>query len=70
MRLKKKVRDGAKVMRTYDKPKTAYQRLLERSDVPKETKQKLRARYKQLNPKGLLVTITTLGKKLSEAKYR
>ncbi len=70
MRLKKKVRDGARVTRTYDVPRTAYQRLLRRSDIPIETKQKLRTRYKQLNPKRLLLKITKLGKMLSEAKYR
>lgn len=70
MKLKKKVRDGAKVTRTYDTPKTAYQRLLERADVPEKIKQSLRERYLKLNPKKLLLTITDLGKRLSEAKYR
>lgn len=66
MRLKTKVRDGAKVTRRYDTPLTAYQRLLKRKDISKETKQKLRIRYKKLNPKKLLLEITNLGKKLSE----
>ena len=66
MRLKTKVRDGAKVTRKYDIPLTAYQRVLKRKDIPKETKQKLRERYIQLNPKKLLLEITNLGKKLSE----
>lgn len=66
MRLKTKVRDGAKVTRKYDKALTAYQRVLKRKDIPKETKQKLRERYKKLNPKKLLLEITNLGKKLSE----
>lgn len=66
MRLKTKVRDGARVTRKYDKPLTAYQRVLKRKDIPKETKQKLRERYKKLNPKRLLLDITNLGKKLSE----
>ena len=66
MRLKTKVRDGARVTRKYDAPLTAYQRVLKRKDIPKETKQKLRERYKKLNPKKLLLEITNLGKKLSE----
>jgi hypothetical protein len=66
MRLKTKIRDGAKVTRKYDTPLTAYQRVLKRKDIPKETKQKLRERYKKLNPKKLLLEITNLGKKLSD----
>ena len=66
MRLKTKVRDGAKVTRKYDTPLTAYQRVLKRRDIPKDTKQKLRERYKKLNPKKLLLEITSLGKKLSD----
>lgn len=66
MRLKTKVRDGARVTRRYDKALTAYQRVLKRKDIPAETKQKLRERYKRLNPKKLLLEITALGKKLSE----
>lgn len=66
MRLKTKVRDGAKVTRKYDTPLTAYQRVLKRKDIPAETKQKLRVRYKELNPKKLILEITALGKKLSE----
>ena len=69
MRLKTKVRDGARVTRTYDKAQTAYQRLLKRKDISFETKEKLRVRYKKLNPKKLLLEITRLGKKLSEATY-
>jgi hypothetical protein len=66
MRLKTKVRDGAKVTRKYGKPLTAYQRVLKRKDIPKETKQKLRETYKKLNPKKVLLEITRLGKNLSE----
>src|SRR3989344_2612417 len=66
MRLKTKVRDGAKVKRIYDTPLTAYQRVLKRKDILKETKQKLRKRYRKINPKKLLLEITNLGKKLSE----
>lgn len=66
MRLKTKVRNGARVTRIYDTPLTAYQRVLKRKDIPGETKQKLRIRYKKLNPKRLLLEITNLGKKLAK----
>ena len=66
MRLKTKVRDGARVTRRYDTPLTAYQRLLKRKDILRETKQNLRKRYKKLNPKKLLLEITSLGKKLAK----
>lgn len=66
MKLKTKVRDGAKVIRKYDVPLTAYQRVLKRKDISKETKRKLRERYRKLNPKKLLLEITNLGKKLSK----
>ncbi len=66
MRLKTKVRDGARVTRKYDKAQTAYQRVLKRKDIPKETKEELRKRYLKLNPKKLLLELTNLGKKLSK----
>jgi len=64
MRLKTKTRDGARVTRKYDKPKTAYQRILEREDIPKKTKRQLTERFLKLNPKRLILRITELGKKL------
>ncbi|MBI1919368.1 hypothetical protein HYS29_02185 [Candidatus Microgenomates bacterium] len=66
MRLKEKIRDGAKVTRKYGIPQTAYQRLLKRSDILADTKRKLRERYKTLNPKKLLLEITDLGNKLQK----
>jgi hypothetical protein len=64
MRLKTKTRDGARVTRKYDKPKTAYQRILEREDIPKKRKRQLTERFLKLNPKRLILRITELGKKL------
>lgn len=66
MRLKEKVRNGTKVTRRYDKPKTAYQRVLADKRIESSVKQKLRERYKKLNPKKLILEITNLGKKLSK----
>lgn len=64
MRLKEKVRDGGRVTRRYDKPKTAYQRVLEHSEIKDSVKKKLRKRFLKLNPKALLKEITALGEKL------
>lgn len=64
MRMKEKIRDGARVTRRYCKAKTAYQRVLEHSDIPDNVKEKLRRRYLTLNPKKLLEEITELARKL------
>ena len=48
-KLKSKIRVGAKVKKTYDKPKTPYQRLLEDPTLPDENKRKLREKYATLN---------------------
>lgn len=66
MRLKEKIRDGAKVTRKYDKAKTAYQRVLGRNDISEKTKQQLTERFLKLNPKRLILEITKLGRKLAE----
>jgi hypothetical protein len=49
-KLLRKERIGAKYKRTYDKPKTPYQRILECEAVSEKTKEKLKALYKTLNP--------------------
>lgn len=66
MRLKEKVRNGTRLTRRYDKPKTAYQRLLEYPGTDKEVKEKLKKRFLKLNPKRLLLEITRLGRKLAK----
>ncbi len=48
-KLKSKVRVGAKIKKTYDTPKTPYQRLLEDPHVTDEQKRKLRETYATLN---------------------
>ena len=48
-KLKSKVRVGAKIKKTYDKPKSPYQRLLEEPTVTDEQKRKLRETYATLN---------------------
>lgn len=50
MKCIEKKRDGARVVKKYDEPKTPYQRILESADVSSEAKEKLRATYQGLNP--------------------
>src|SRR3989338_1694759 len=48
-KLMKKERDGSKIKRVYDKPKTPCQRVLGRNDVPDEVKQLLQKQSQHLN---------------------
>jgi len=50
MKCIEKKRDGAKIKKKYDRPKTPYQRILDSADVSMEAKQKLRDTYAGLNP--------------------
>jgi hypothetical protein len=50
MKIVRKVRIGSKIKRTYEKPKTAYQRLLESADMSIEAKKELQQRFAGLNP--------------------
>lgn len=49
-KLIRKERNGSKIKRVYDTPKTPYQRVLENKDIPEAVKEKLREEYKILNP--------------------
>lgn len=53
-----KQRQGSKVKKEYDPPKTPYQRVLESDAVPGEFKERLKQVYAQLNPAGLKRKIT------------
>lgn len=66
MRLKEKVRNGTRVTRRYDIPRTAYQRVLEYPETKPEVKKKLRKRFLKLNPRRLLLHISLLGRKLTK----
>lgn len=50
MKLISKTRDGAKVKKVYDAPRTPYQRLMESPAISKEAKEALKAEYETLNP--------------------
>lgn len=50
MKLKEKIRDGGKVHRKYDVPKTPYQMLMESDQVSEEAKKEIENLYLSLNP--------------------
>lgn len=64
MKLKKKERIGSKVKKTYDKPKTPYQMVLDSPDVTDKNKEKLKRIYAHLNPAELVREIEKLQRKL------
>jgi hypothetical protein len=53
-KLRKKIRDRAKIKRCYDPPATPCDRLLKQPAVDGQIKEKLRSQLKQLDPVGLL----------------
>ena len=52
-----KERDGAKVKKKYDRPRTPYQRLLETDALDDTKREELKRRYAGLNPVKLLAQI-------------
>ena len=50
MKLKEKERNGARITKRYDDPKTPYERLMLAPNFSEETKQELRARFERMNP--------------------
>ena len=50
MKLKEKVREGGKVRRVYEEPRTPYQRLLELGKLKPPERRVLEARYHSLDP--------------------
>ncbi len=64
MRLIEKVREGSRVTKRYDEPKTPYRRLLESPDVDELTKKKLKRQYAKLNPAELIRKINAIQRKL------
>lgn len=49
-KLVEKYREGSKITKKHDKPKTPFQRTLESPHIPDETKQRLQHQFEQLNP--------------------
>jgi hypothetical protein len=64
MKLIKKERVGSRVKKTYDRPQTAYKRLLASPHVKQADKKKLRMIYSTLNPALLKRNITRVQEKL------
>jgi hypothetical protein len=64
MKLLRKERTGAKVKKTYDRPRTPYQRLCDSPALSKHAKQQLRAQYAGLNPAELKRNIVRLQSRL------
>ena len=50
MKLKEKERNGARITKRYEKPKTPYQRLMESPNLSDAKKEDLRKRFEKLNP--------------------
>ena len=70
MKLQEKIRDGAKVTKRYDTPKTPYARVLESDKIPKTVKEPLKRRYEKLNPAELKRQIEKLQKQLNRQVAR
>jgi len=64
MKLLTKERTGAKVKKTYDRPRTPYQRLCGSTALSKHAQQQLRAQYADLNPAELKHNIVRLQSRL------
>lgn len=49
MKLKEKVREGGKIRRRYDEPRTPYQRVMESDQIRAGTKKRLKRQYESMN---------------------
>ena len=70
LKLKEKVRDGARVVRRYYEPETPLQRVLAAPQVNALAKQRLRRRYQRLNLAQLRRQIDALQRKLTQQARR
>ena len=70
MKLLSKERNGAKVKKKYDEPKTPYQRLVDMPDISPKIKQRLKSEYATLNPAQLKREITRLQVRLFKTVAR
>jgi hypothetical protein len=66
MKLVSKTREGAKVRRRYDEPKTPHQRLMQSSNIPQTVKDHLRTQFDGLNPAAITREILHLQEKLQK----
>jgi hypothetical protein len=70
MKLVSKERNGAKVKKKHDEPKTPYQRLMDMPDITPKIRQRLQTEYETLNPAQLKREITRLQQKLYKTVAR
>jgi hypothetical protein len=70
MKLKEKVREGGKVRRVYEEPRTPYQRVLELGQLTPKQRRELEERYQRLNPVELRRRIEQLRKQLFDLLER
>lgn len=66
IKLTSKTRVGGKIHRTYDQPRTPYERLLESGQLRRKTARELRATYESLNPAQLHRRLLELRRELFE----
>ncbi|HKG98139.1 MAG TPA: hypothetical protein VKA97_10010, partial [Pyrinomonadaceae bacterium] len=67
MKLKSKERVGSKVIKRYDRAQTPYQRVLAAAQVSEPEKERLRAKYKTLNPAALKRKLMRLQERLMKS---
>jgi hypothetical protein len=65
-KLQNKTREGAKVIRKYDKPKTPYERLLSNETITEAQKQQLRETFAALDPILLLSQIRAIQQEIAQ----
>ena len=70
LKLKEKVRDGARVTRRYEEAKTPYRRLMDSPHVDRATKRRLKDRYESLRLPDLHRRIRTLQQRLARLGTR
>ena len=69
MKLKSKIRIGARIVKKYDDAKTPYQRINDMEDIDEATKKNLNTTYEKLNPFDLKRNIDKLQDKLFRMSY-
>ena len=67
MKLQAKERVGSKVTKRYDRAQTPYQRVLASAQVSEAEKERLRAKYKTLNPAALKRKLMRLQERLMQS---
>jgi hypothetical protein len=70
VKLLAKKRVGSKTVKLHESPKTPYQRLIESSHIPQNTKEKLTALLQTLNPFLLRKFMETKLRKISQSCYK